>query len=302
MLISFLLVLLWMIVKVIYASDHSFLEIISFDSQLSLSTLDKIGVHSNLDKFVFVFNIEVGGACALALNNADFGRYSKSTIHAGIAATIGIFCQTMLMLIIGGMLMYAGETMMMEYYMNTQGVAVGDAQKYVLKNTDSIAATFIVFGGIGGFILMFLAQAKAQVLNCYSSSLCLSNLFDAVFNWRPGRLTFVIFANIIALLMLYGHILEYVEAWIKLIGVLLSSVATLIIMDYFVTAPRLNNLESENVNWAGVISFLMAIVIGHWLLKPYQPIEIFTAITTVVVLYPILRLYVLRPKKSTLIN
>ena len=142
---------------------------------------------------------------------------------------------------------------------------------------------------------MFLAQAKAQVLNCYSSSLCLSNLFDAVFKWRPGRFAFVILANVIALIMLYGHILEFIEAWIKLIGVLLSAIASIIILDYFVVSPRTGQVENESFNWAGAISLVCAVVIGHWLLRPYQPIEVFTSIATVIVLYPALRLFIFRP-------
>ena len=295
MLISFLFVLLWVTIEIISTSGRSFIDSIVFETQFPLSTLEKMGVHSNLDKFIFVFNIEVGGACALALNIADFGRYSKSTAHAGVAATIGLFCHAILMLIIGGMLMYAGEATMVDYYSNVQGITGAEAQEHVLRNTDSIAATFIVFSGGSGFTLMFLAQAKAQVLNCYSSSLCLSNLFDAVFKWRPGRFAFVILANVIALIMLYGHILEFIEAWIKLIGVLLSAIASIIILDYFVVSPRTGQVENESFNWAGAISLVCAVVIGHWLLRPYQPIEVFTSIATVIVLYPALRLFIFRP-------
>ena len=295
MLISFLFVLLWVTIEIISTSGRSFIDSIVFETQFPLSTLEKMGVHSNLDKFIFVFNIEVGGACALALNIADFGRYSKSTAHAGVAATIGLFCHAILMLIIGGMLMYAGEATMVDYYSNVQGITGAEAQEHVLRNTDSIAATFIVFSGGIGFTLMFLAQAKAQVLNCYSSSLCLSNLFDAVFKWRPGRFAFVILANVIALIMLYGHILEFIEAWIKLIGVLLSAIASIIILDYFVVSPRTGQVENESFNWAGAISLVCAVVIGHWLLRPYQPIEVFTSIATVIVLYPALRLFIFRP-------
>ena len=295
MLISFLFVLLWVTIEIISTSGRSFIDSIVFETQFPLSTLEKMGVHSNLDKFIFVFNIEVGGACALALNIADFGRYSKSTAHAGVAATIGLFCHAILMLIIGGMLMYAGEATMVDYYSNVQGITGAEAQEHVLRNTDSIAATFIVFSGGIGFTLIFLAQAKAQVLNCYSSSLCLSNLFDAVFKWRPGRFAFVILANVIALIMLYGHILEFIEAWIKLIGVLLSAIASIIILDYFVVSPRTGQVENESFNWAGAISLVCAVVIGHWLLRPYQPIEVFTSIATVIVLYPALRLFIFRP-------
>ena len=150
MLISFLFVLLWVTIEIISTSGRSFIDSIVFETQFPLSTLEKMGVHSNLDKFIFVFNIEVGGACALALNIADFGRYSKSTAHAGVAATIGLFCYAILALIIGGMLMYAGEATMVDYYSNVQGITGAEAQEHVLRNTDSIAATFIVFSGGSG--------------------------------------------------------------------------------------------------------------------------------------------------------
>jgi cytosine permease len=181
--------------------------------------------------------------------------------------------------------------------MNVSGLSVGMAHQQVLKSPDSIAATFMVFGGVLGFLLMILAQAKAQVLNTYSSSLCLANLFDAVFNWKPGRITFVILANIIALIMLYGEILHFVEAWIRLLGVLLSALAATIIMDYYVVSRRLKQSTEELaiVNWAGVISILAAVYSAHWLLKPYQPIEVLTSLACIAVLYPLLRLKVLRP-------
>jgi cytosine permease len=182
------------------------------------------------------------------------------------------------------------------------------ARRQVLQSPDSIAATFMVFGGLVGFLLMILAQAKAQVLNTYSSSLCIANLFDALFRWRPGRIAFVVLANVIALIMLYGKILHFVEEWIKLLGVLLSALATTIILDYYVVSRRGAGhvgaksaagagVEAwEPVNWAGVIAILAAVVCAHWLFRPYQPIEVLTSIVCVAVIYLPLRLTVLRPR------
>jgi cytosine permease len=173
------------------------------------------------------------------------------------------------------------------------------ARQQVLQSPDSIAATFMVFGGMAGFVLMLLAQAKAQVLNSYSSSLCIANLFDALLRWRPGRVAFVVLANVIALMMLYGHILEFVEIWIKLLGVLLSALAGIIIMDYYVVRPRLaraNDLPgNEPVNWSGVTTIIVAVVCAHFLLKPYFRLEVLTSLLCVAIFYPLLRLTVLRP-------
>jgi cytosine permease len=205
MIIGFLLVLVWMMFIVLTGGGGSFSDGLLFESQLDAGTLVNMGIRSSTDKFIFALNLLVGPACALALNTADFGRFGKS--------------------IIGGIIMKSAAPSMAAYFADMAGVPAEAARQQVLKSPDSIAATFMVFGGAIGFLLMILAQAKAQVLNNYSSSLCLANLFDALFRWRPGRLTFVILANVIALALLYGEILHFVEGWIKLMGVLLSALA-----------------------------------------------------------------------------
>ncbi|MEW7985206.1 MAG: cytosine permease [Candidatus Thiodiazotropha endolucinida] len=296
MLIGFVVVLLWVIIDIISGAGQAPADLL-FESQFPPETLSRMGVRSDLDKYVFGLNILVGPACALALNTADFGRYGKSSTHIGVAASIGIGFQSLIMMIVGGVLMFAGTDVMLEHYTTVQGMSAQEAPRQVLKNPDSIAATFMVLAGAIGFVLMFLAQAKAQVLNAYSSSLCLSNMSDALFGWRPGRVTFVVLANIIALLMLYGHILELVEQWIKLLGVLLSALSSVIIMDYYIVAKRLTEVDpSEQINWAGVISLITAVVLAHWVFKPWQPIEVLSSIATVTLVYPMLRLWLLRPR------
>jgi cytosine permease len=278
-------------------------EALLFDSQLEPAVLDGMGIHSSADKFIFAVNLLVGPACALALNTADFGRYGKSAGQVAAAAMIAIFFQSLLMMLVGGLLMKAATPAMVSYFTEVAGMAPEAARRQVLQSPDSIAATFMVFGGPVGFLLMILAQAKAQVLNTYSSSLCIANLFDALLRWRPGRIAFVVLANVIALLMLYGEILHFVEEWIKLLGVLLSALATTIILDYYIVSRR--GIASrrggagapEPVNWAGVIAILGAVVCAHWLFRPYQPIEVLTSIACVTVIYLPLRLTVLRPRE-----
>ncbi len=297
MIIGFLLVLGWMMFVVLSGSAAGLADGLLFDSQLETSALSRMGIASDFDKFVFATNLLVGPACALALNTADFGRYGKSTGHVATAAMIAIFFQSMVMMLIGGVIMKSASPAMVTYFTEVSGLPAEMARQQVLQSPDSIAATFMVFGGIVGFTLMLLAQAKAQVLNTYSSSLCLTNLFDALFSWRPGRLTFVVLANILALLMLYGEILHFVETWIKLLGVLLSALATTIIADYYFVRPRLGELAVEPVavNWAGITAIFVAVFCAHWLLKPWQPFEVLTSIICVAVIYPALRLTIFRP-------
>jgi cytosine permease len=301
MIIGFLLVLAWMIFVVLSGADGSVADGLIFESQLDTGTLIGMGILSDADKFVFALNLLVGPACALALNTADFGRYGKSTGHVATAAMIAIFVQSLLMMVVGGVVMKSAAPHMVAYFSDVAGLPAEAARQQVLRSPDSIAATFMVFGGLIGFLLMILAQAKAQVLNNYSSSLCIANFFDALFRWRPGRLTFVILANVIALAMLYGEILHFVEEWIKLLGVLLSALAETIIADYYFVGPRLGSMaaEPDAVNWAGITSILFAVLCAHWLLKPYQPIEVLTSLACVAVIYPTLRLTVFAPVAGT---
>jgi cytosine permease len=307
MIVGFLIVLVWMMFVVISGVAEAPAEALLFGSQLDEAALSGMGIHSDADKFIFSVNLLVGPACALALNTADFGRYGKSAGHVAAAAVIAIFFQSLLMMLVGGLLMKSAAPAMVSYFTEVAGMAPEAARRQVLQSPDSIAATFMVFGGTVGFLLMILAQAKAQVLNTYSSSLCIANLFDAVFRWRPGRIAFVVLANLIALLMLYGKILHFVEEWIKLLGVLLSALATTIILDYHIVSrrgiisrwgvfSRRGATALEPVNWAGVIAILAAVVCAHWLFRPYQPIEVLTSIACVAVIYLPLRLTVLRPR------
>ncbi|MBT78707.1 MAG: purine-cytosine permease-like transporter [Chromatiales bacterium] len=300
MVIGFVGVLAWMIVVVLQQSGGTLVDALWFESQVQPAVLTGMGVDGDWDKFVFSLNILIGPACALALNTADFGRYGKSTADVGIAAAIAIFSQSVVVMLIGGILMKSGAALMIDYYITVVGMDPDTAKARVLQSPDSIAATFMVFGGLVGFVLMLFAQAKAQVLNSYSSSLCIANLADALFRWRPGRVTFVLLANAIALAMLYGHILELVEAWIQLMGVLLSALAGVIIMDYYFVGPRLASAdgspvnENESVNWSGVITILSAVFVAHFLLGDYFRLEVLSSIVCVIFIYPLLRLRLLR--------
>ncbi|MGH8034541.1 MAG: cytosine permease, partial [Lysobacterales bacterium] len=297
MIMGFLVVLAWMLVEVLGGAGPVTADGLMFASQLDAATLAGMGIASARDKFVFALNLLVGPACALALNTADFGRYGKSTGHVGAAAMIAIFVQSLLMMLVGGLLMKSAAPAMVTYFNEVAGMPLELAQKQVLRSPDSIAATFIVFGGVTGFLLMILAQAKAQVLNTYSSSLCIANLGDALLGWRQGRLTFVVMSNVIALLMLYGEILHFVEEWIKLLGVLLSALAATIILDYYFVRHRIKSTGGEPaaVNWAGVFAILAAVYGAHWLFRPWQPIEVLTSLVLVAFTYPALRLMLFRP-------
>lgn len=294
-LVAFLLVLVYMTARVMEQSTADIGTLMSFTSQFPADVLKAMGADSDLGKFIFAVNILIGSAGALALVDADIGRYAKSSSQIGIAALIGNIAMDVVMVAIGGVFMYAGVPALVEFYI-AKGMAPDVAHKMVLESPDSIAAAFIVFGGVIGSLLMVLAQGKAQVLNTYSASLSLSNLFDATVGWRPGRVTFVILANIIGLVMLYGELLALVNAWITLLGVLTTCVSAIIICDYFFFSDRSAALKQavQSVNWAGVITTIVATALAHYVLKAYLPVEFFTALVACLVLYPALRAFVFR--------
>lgn len=299
MLALFLVVLVYISYTVVSKTGHTIGALTSFPPQWPAGVLASMGATSDIGKFIFCVNVLIGSAGALALVDADIGRYARRSRDIGIAALLGNIAMDIVMLGMGGIIMYAGVPALVEFYQHT-GMSQAASQQAALANPDSVTAAFIIFSGGLGAVLMVLAQSKAQVLNTYSASLALSNLFDALGSWRPGRLTFVILANVIGLVMLYGQILSLVNAWITILGVLTTAFAGVIIADYFIVRPRQRALgtlpdQPDVCNWAGVITVVAAFVIAHFLLRAIMPVEFVTTLVVCLAGYPALRLKVFRP-------
>jgi len=298
-LVLFLIVLAYITYVVVSSATQANPDLMSFASQFPEAALKSMGADSDMGKLIFCINVLIGSAGALALIDADLGRYARSSRDIGIAALIGNIMMDILMLGLGGIIMHAGIPALVDFYMHTGGMTREAAEQATLQSPDSITAAFVVFGGAFGALLMVLAQSKAQVLNTYSASLSLSNLFDA-FNWRPGRLTFVIVANLIGLLMLYGQILALVNSWITMLGVLTTAFSGVIVADFFIVRRLFNGGEAvtsqpaEVVNWAGVVTAIAAVLIGRYVLNSYVPVEFFSTLLICLVLYPVLRLTVFK--------
>lgn len=288
-LVAFVILLVYITYTVVsqYAIDVNFLDI---PPLLPPEVLQSMNASTDTGKYIFGINLLIGSAGALALVDADMGRYAKSTKDIAIAAYLGNAAMSILMLFLGGIMMYAGNQVLVDFYVQG-GMDVQAAHQRALS-PDGVTAAFIFFGGFSGTILMILAQGKAQVLNTYSASLSLSNLFDALGSWKPGRLTFVISANIIALMMLYGNILSYVNSWITILGVLTTTLAGIMISDYFyIKKCKFDEDDIKNVkqfNLAGIITTIVASVSAHFYLVEISPIEFLSSLVISLVLYPIL--------------
>ena len=299
--VLFLAVLVYIMWGVVGSSSYSVSDVASFTSQLPTEVLTAMHAATWGDKLALCVNILIGSAGALALIDGDLGRYARRSKDVAIAAFLGNAFMDIGMLFIGGAVMYAGMSELVTYYVST-GMTQEAAQKMALESPDSVAAAFIVFGGVLGAILMLLAQAKAQVLNTYSASLSLTNLMDAALNWRPGRLMFVILANVIAILMLLGSILDWFNSFITILGILTTCISGIIIADYFIVHPRLNEAQvninkTESYNWSGILVCAAGFILAHYVLNSIIKIEFFTALIFSVIAYPPLRLMSLSKHK-----
>ncbi|GAB0153744.1 MULTISPECIES: cytosine permease [Marinobacterium] len=287
-LIAFLGVLIYLMIGIVQSSGQSWVEVFTFGAQLPPDALAALGADTTFGKYAFCFNVMIGAAGALALIDADLGRYSKSSKDIGIAAGLGNLFMNVIMLVVGAAVMYAGSSYLIDYYVG-QGVSLDEAKHKVLNSPHSVAAAFIILGGVFGAILLFLAQGKAQVLNTYSASLSLTNIADVIFGWRPGRLFFVVVANMIACLMIALSILDWFSNFITVLGVLTTSIAAIIIADYYlVSGERKNIRDSKAFNWPGITTTFVSFVSAHLILDDYIEIEFISSVLISFILYPML--------------
>ncbi len=288
-LVAFLALLVYMMFDVIHTSGQSWETVLNFGAQFPPEALTAMGADTDMGKFVFCINVLIGSAGALALIDGDLGRYAKSSKGVLVAAIFGNVFMDIVMLVFGAVIMYAGTEKLVQYYVE-RGMAHDAALQAVLQSPDSVAAAFVIFAGSLGAIMLFLAQGKAQVLNTYSASLSLTGLSDVAFGWRPGRILFVILANVLACLMLAGSILEWVNGFITVLGVLTTCFAGIIIADYLIVSRVIPSNSISEMNWSGVITVCIGFILAHYVLKSWIPIEFATSLVASFVLYPTLRL------------
>lgn len=278
------------------------------DSSLTLGELFSAGpavpgFASDGARFTAVLSILAGSAGALALVDADFARYARSTRDVGILAVGGAVMIDVVVVVLGTIIIHAGSGVVGDYLTanpdiaaTQQGATVGDKLAWMIANNSG--AFFIVLAGTLGFILMYVAQVKAQVLNTYSGSLSLSNLADGLFGRSPGRVVMVVVGNVIALLMVAGNILGLISSYLGILGVTTTALAGVIIADFFIVRRRqvADPAETEAVNWAGVLSVVGAAVLGGVLQETgVTSLGFVVALVVVLVAYPLLRTTVLRP-------
>jgi cytosine permease len=77
----------------------------------------------------------------------------------------------------------------------------------------------------------------------------------------------VVLGNVIALLAIWGDILDRINSFLGLLGILTTALCALMIADFFVVGRgRARTAERvEQVNWAGVVAMLGSSAVAYWL-------------------------------------
>ncbi len=253
--------------------------------------------------FAAAVAIFAGSAGALALVDADYARYARSTRDVGILAIGGSIMIDIVVVVLGAVIVGASRTTVTNFLQGhpaTAATQVGNTipEKIGWLIGNNTGAYFIILFGVAGFILMYIAQIKAQVLNTYSGSLSLSNLVEGVTGRNPGRVLMVVIGNVIALIMIGFNILGLIGSFLGILGVTTTALATVIIADYFIVRRRQPGRldQTEDVNWAGVIAVIGGSVLGSVLSETgVTPLGFLVSLVFVGVVYPLLRLFVLKP-------
>ena len=133
--------------------------------------------------------------------------------------------------------------------------------------------------GIGGALFTMLTQLRINITNIYSSSLSLSNFFQNIFKFTPGRRFWVVVSAITAIILMLGGIVDHLDTAMTFQGVFLLSWAAILVTDALVVkkALKIGNGYYEarqeflyKWNPVGVVSLIVASGIGTFAALGYM--------------------------------
>ncbi|MFJ9371012.1 purine-cytosine permease family protein [Nocardia sp. NPDC101769] len=266
------------------------------------------GYGGGAHRFAVALSILAGSAGALALVDADYARYARSSRDVGILAVGGALMIDVVVVVLGTIVIHAGAVTVQNYLRDHPGVAAtqgGDttADKVLWMADNNSGAFFIVLAGFIGFALMYAAQIKAQVLNSYSGSLALSNLSNSLSGRHVGRFAMIVVGNLIGLLMIAGNILGLIAGYLGILGITTTALAGVMIADYFIVRrcrPAAQD-RVEAVNWSGVSSLVVASAAGELVVTlDWTQLGFLVALVVALILYPLLRLTALPERGSAI--
>ncbi len=125
--------------------------------------------------------------------------------------------------------------------------------------------------GLGGVLFTVLTQIRINITNIYSSSLSLSNFFENMFGFTPGRRFWVVVAGVTAIILMLFGIVDHLGLAMTFQGVALMSWAAVLVTDALVLKKWLKigplyyeSRQSNLYKWnpVGVVSLIVPTVIG----------------------------------------
>ncbi|WP_028393828.1 purine-cytosine permease family protein [Bacillus cihuensis] len=125
--------------------------------------------------------------------------------------------------------------------------------------------------GIGGALFTMLTQLRINVTNIYSSSLSLSNFFENIFKFTPGRRFWVVVTGISAIALMLGGIVNHLDTAMTFQGVFLLAWAAILVSDAMIVKKLLKigpgyyeSRQEYLYKWnpVGVVSLLIASGLG----------------------------------------
>ncbi|WP_174616073.1 purine-cytosine permease family protein [Virgibacillus ihumii] len=85
--------------------------------------------------------------------------------------------------------------------------------------------------GIWGALFTMLTQVRINITNIYSGSLSLSNFFENVLKFTPGRRFWVVITGVAAMVLMLGGITNYLDTALTFQGVFLMTWAAILVTD-----------------------------------------------------------------------
>ena len=147
-----------------------------------------------------------------ALIASDYARFLKPGHIKGGSFAIGFIPQIFCYGVMGGLGIWFG----------------------VRLNEPNPGVYIVQLLGIGGALFTMLTQVRINVTNIYSSSLSLSNFFENVVQFKPGRRFWVVVAGVVAMALMLGGITDHLDAALTFQGVFLMSWAAILVTDFLV--------------------------------------------------------------------
>lgn len=207
------------------------------------------GVHFGGDALLMCIGMHNGIIGLTALLSSDYARFLKPADIKKGSLAIGFIPQIFSYGVMGGLGIWFG-------------VRLGDPNPGVY---------IVMLLGIGGTLFTMLTQLRINVTNIYSSSLSLSNFFQNIFHFTPGRRFWVVIAGLTSMGLMLGGIVDHLSTVMTFQGVFLLAWAAVLVADAMIVKKTLKigpaHYEARQQflhkwNPVGVVSLIIASVIG----------------------------------------